>query len=50
MNFTYHPLEWEQFVISKIGNSKYKRLKRKALDYATNIDYKKIIEDLINSL
>ena len=44
--FTFRPLEWEQYIIKIRGASVLKRLKIKALNLDTNIDYEKIIARL----
>jgi 5-methylcytosine-specific restriction endonuclease McrA len=44
--YTDRPLEWEQFVISKIGEDKLRLLKEKALTHE-KVDYKKLYEELI---
>lgn len=36
--YTYHPVEWEQFVIQKIGAKKYEELKKRAVS-TTKVDY-----------
>ena len=43
--FTYHPLEFEEFVISKIGEAKYQQLKVMARQI-TKVDYKELIEKM----
>lgn len=41
--FTNHPIEWEEFVIKMIGEKKYRRLKREAIDnQGKYIDYGEI--------
>ena len=43
--FTNRPIEFEAFVVSKIGKAHYQELKERAIDYKT-IDYKAIIQRL----
>ena len=43
--WTYHPLEWEQWIIKRIGQSEYEALKREALSYE-KINYKELITQL----
>jgi hypothetical protein len=44
--FTDRPIEWENFVIEKIGKEIYQNLKVHALQYGKPIDYEKIITNL----
>lgn len=44
--FTHHPIEFEKFVVSCIGVEAYLDLKKRALNYATKIDYEGIIRRL----
>ena len=43
--FTHHPLEWEEWVVDKIGELAYIELKTKAMMYG-KIDYEMIIDRL----
>ena len=43
--FTYHPLEWEEYIIGKFGEEHWLDLKKRARTYE-KIDYKAIIERL----
>jgi len=45
VRYTHRPLEWEQFVIGKIGAGVYASLKRKALEICKP-DYDEIIKQL----
>ncbi len=38
MYYTYNPIQWEQFVINKIGKRKYDQLKKRAVS-STKVDY-----------
>ena len=49
MYFTYHPIEWENFIKYHIGEEEYNDLRRMALAYE-KIDYQAIIEGLIGQL
>jgi len=49
MYFTYHPIEWENFIKYHIGEEEYNELRRMALAYE-KIDYQAIIEGLIGQL
>ena len=44
--FTHHPIEWDLFVISCIGEEKYNALKKRALIIKDYIDYEEIIRRL----
>src|SRR3990170_3416218 len=46
--YTEHSLEFEAFVISKIGEAHYQELKTRAIDYKT-INYKEVIRRLQES-
>ena len=43
--FTSHPIEFENYIISKIGQEAYNILRKKALEYK-KLDYIKILERL----
>src|SRR3990167_10281304 len=43
--FTHHPIEFEEFVITKIGQNAYQTLRKRARDYK-KIDYKAVIARL----
>src|SRR3990167_1123696 len=47
--FTFHPLEWEDFIKPRIGEAKWLELRKRALAYQ-KIDYKATIEGLIGQL
>ena len=47
--WTYHPLEWEQWIIKRIGQEEYETLKRKALSYE-KINYKELVSKLSDQL
>ena len=49
VKFTFKPLQWEQWIIKRIGQFEYDNLKRKALTYQ-KISYPEIIEGLIGQL
>lgn len=49
MFFTYHPLEWEEYIKDMIGEYRYNILRQKALSYKENrekINYKELIKML----
>ena len=45
--FTHHPIEWEDWVINRMGEENYQMLRTRALQYG-KIDYDKVI-DLLSS-
>src|SRR3990167_389776 len=47
--YTYHPIEWENWIINRIGNKRFQELKRKALSLK-RIDYKELINELKRKL
>ena|SRR3990167_5124624 len=47
--FTYHPIEWENFIKSKVGEERYNWLRVEAQTYK-KIDYQEIIETLTGQL
>lgn len=49
MKFTSHPLEWEQWIIKRIGQEEYEALKRKALSYK-KINYRELAAILSDQL
>ncbi|OFW54006.1 MAG: hypothetical protein A2163_08005 [Actinobacteria bacterium RBG_13_35_12] len=49
LRFTFKPLEWELWVVKRIGEAEYKQLKQKALAYQ-KIFYPDIMNDLIGQL
>lgn len=48
MFYTHHPVEWELFLIEKIGQKKLEELRRRALNYRKMSinDYKELYERL----
>ena len=45
--FTHHPIEWEDWIIERMGNVPYQMLRTRALQYG-KLDYKEIIKRLSN--
>jgi len=45
MYFTYHPIEWEDYIIKEKGNGFYQNLREKALNYG-KIDYEEVLENI----
>lgn len=44
--FTYRPVHWEKFVVSKMGHTAYERLKRAAYETGFPKDYDSILASL----
>jgi hypothetical protein len=49
MYYTYHPLEWEAFIIQRMGHDGFLALKTKALAFVGPLDHRAVARELYAS-
>lgn len=50
MWYTYHPIEWREFCIKRLGQEKYEALEKRATQQSGAVDHKKLYAELTDKL